>query len=139
MTMAQGARVPRGGRTVVAGVWTAAGAVHLFAALHDPAPEPAGAWIAVLLAAAAVVGSVALIAGARPGTLLAAAVLGAVGVASFLVPRVVPLPGFGDVPADWADPWAFAGFLLDALVVRLAVFTLRRVDRVDDRRTRGAG
>jgi len=126
--MSEDVRVPSGGRKVVAVVWAAAGAVHLRLAFEGTA-GPAAHAVSWVLAAAAVVGVVALLLSPRRETMLAAAVVGAIGVASFLVPVIGPLVGFGVGPGDSLDPWAFAGFVLDALTVRLAAFTLRRAAR----------
>src|SRR5690242_4760450 len=92
--VSEGAGIPRSGCAVVAAVWSAAGAVHLWTALDVPRAGIAGATVSALLAAATVVGVVALMVTRRPGTLLAAVVAGAVGVAGFLAPMVAPLPGF---------------------------------------------
>ncbi|OLT18175.1 hypothetical protein BJF78_12055 [Pseudonocardia sp. CNS-139] len=127
--MSEGAVVPPGGLRVVAGTWAVAGAVHLWVALDAPRAGAAGAVVSAVLAVAAAAGVVALLVTKRPGALLAAVVTGAVGVAAFLVPRVAALPGFGDVLPTWDNPWPFVAFLLDALVVRVAVFTLRRASR----------
>lgn len=128
--MSEGARIPHGRRAVVAAVWCAAGAVHLWIALDVAHAGIAGATVSAVLAAGTVVGVVALIVTGRPGTLLAAAAAGALGVAGFLVPMMAALPGFCDGLPSWNDPWPFVAFLLDALIVRLAVFTLRRATRV---------
>ena len=58
--------------------------------------------------------------------LLTGAVAGGLGVALFLVPGLVALAGGGSWTA-WLDPWMFGALLLDAMVVRVAVFTLRKV------------
>ncbi len=125
--MSEATRVPGGGATVVAGTWTAAGAVH--AVLAFGATGAATAFGAALAAAAAV-GVVALLVTGRPALLLAAAGAGTIGVAGFLIPLVAALLGFGAAVADPIDPWGIGGHLLDALTVRLAVFTMRRMVRV---------
>lgn len=127
--LSEGAAIPRGSRAVVAGVWAAAGAVHVWIALDVPRAGIAGATTSALLAAAAAVGVIALLVAGRPGTLLAAVVMGTMGVATFLAPLVAPLPGFGDAVPSWDSPWPFVALLLDALVVRIALFTLRRATR----------
>jgi hypothetical protein len=127
-TMPDDAPVPSGGRTVVAAVWAAAGAVHLLLAFEDTA-GPVANGVSWVLAAAAAVGVVALFLSPRRETLLAAAVVGAIGVANFLVPMIGPLVGFGGGHGNSVGLWSFAGFVLDALTVRLAAFTLRRAAR----------
>lgn len=118
----------RGGRSVVALAWLVAGGLHLWTALDGSAGAGAAA-VSATLAVVALIGSVALLVSGRAAVLLAAAVAGAVGVAAFFLPMVVPLPGFVPAIIEWADPWPFVAFLVDALVVRLAVFTLRRAGR----------
>jgi hypothetical protein len=129
MIAEQGTRVPRGGRGIVAGVWAAAGVVHACTVVFGVATGPAGTAFAIALAAAGVLGAGVLALSGRPVVLVVAAALGAVGVACFLLPRVVAVPGFGALLGDWGGPWGFGGFLLDGLLVRLAVFTLRRTAR----------
>ena len=129
MVTEQGTRVPRGGRGVVCGVWAAAGAAHLCTAFLGVPAGPVGTAVALVLAAAGLVGAGVLAVGGRPPMLLVAAALGLVGVAVFLLPRILPVPGFGALVGNLTDPWAFGGFLLDGLLVRLAVFTLRRTER----------
>jgi hypothetical protein len=129
MIAEQGTRVPRGGRRIVAGVWAAAAVVHLCAAVLGVAGGPAGTAVAIALAAAGLIGAGVLVFGGRPVVLVVAAALGMVGVAGFLLPRLVAVPGFGSLVGHWTDPWAFGALLLDALLVRLAAFTLRRTER----------
>ncbi|GAA3084258.1 hypothetical protein GCM10010464_55330 [Pseudonocardia yunnanensis] len=117
-----------GGRKVVAVVWAATGAVHLLLALEGAAGPAANA-VSWVLAAAALAGVVALLLSPRREIMLAAAIAGAIGVASFLVPLIGPLVGFGGAPGNGVGLWSFAGFVLDALTVRLAAFTLRRAAR----------
>ncbi|OZM76386.1 hypothetical protein [Pseudonocardia sp. MH-G8] len=128
--MPKDAQFSHGSREAAAAVWSAAGAAHLWVALDASRAGIVGATVSAVLAAAAAVGVVALVIAKRPGTLLAAAVTGSLGVASFLVPMVAGVPGFGDVLPTWNNPWPFIAFLLDALVVRLAVYALRRAARV---------
>ena len=59
---------------------------------------------------------------AEDGWLLACAATGAIGVASALALMLVSFSGGGR-----AELWSLAPLLVDALTVRLAVFTLRRV------------
>ncbi|QJY47897.1 hypothetical protein [Pseudonocardia broussonetiae] len=114
---------PRGGTTVVAVIWTVAGALHLWIAL-----DAAGTAVVLgfALAAVAFVGAAALIVEPRPELLVAAAVAGVIGVGAFAIPLILPLLGVGDPVADPVSPWGVGGFLVDGLTVRLAAFTLRR-------------
>ncbi|WP_433294582.1 hypothetical protein ACQPZQ_10700 [Pseudonocardia sp. CA-142604] len=126
--MSDHAPLPSGGRKVVAAAWAATGAVHLVMALEGAA-GPVANVVSWLLAAAAVAGVVALLVSPRREIMLAAAIVGAIGVASFLVPLIGPLVGFGGAHGNTVGLWSFAGFVLDALTVRLAAFTLRRAAR----------
>lgn len=119
--------VPRGGATVVAACWALAGALHVVIGLGA---SGFAATVAFALAGVAFVGAGALSVTPRGELLIAAAVAGTVGVAVFALPLVLPLLGVGDPVADPTEPWAIGGFLVDALVVRLAIFTLRRAHRV---------
>jgi hypothetical protein len=116
------------GRWLVVALLAAVAVPHIVLAVRmwDTAVVPAG--IDVLVAVAAlVVGALVFL---RPGgaALLAAAGVGAVGVALYLLPGLV-VTLRGERYTTWLDPWAFAALLVDALVVRIAVFTLRRADR----------
>jgi hypothetical protein len=62
---------------------------------------------------------------AQPVPLLSAAVVGAVGVATFLLPSVIALAQ-GRPLAGLFDGWAFAALIVDAIVVRIAIFALKR-------------
>lgn len=123
--------VPRGGTAVVAAIWAVAGAVHLVSALRTGgSAEVLGADVlGFALAAVALVGAVALLADPRPELLVVAAVAGVVGVAGFALPLILPLLGIGAPVADPLDGWRMGGFVVDALTVRLAAFTLRRAGR----------
>ncbi|MBW0133071.1 hypothetical protein [Pseudonocardia abyssalis] len=118
--------VPRGGSTVVAATWAVAGVVHLAIGLRT---DGAIAVLAFALAAVALVGAVALVADPRPELLVVAAVAGVVGVGWFALPLILPLLGIGSPAADPLDAWRIGGFVVDALTVRLAAFTLRRAGR----------
>ncbi|MEV1294156.1 hypothetical protein [Pseudonocardia sp. NPDC049635] len=88
-----------------------------------------GPFLAALDGIVAIVAGVALVMvvrGADAPALLTAAVAGGLGVALFLVPGLVAVAGGGSWTA-WLDPWMFGALLLDAMVVRIAVFTLRKV------------
>ncbi|MHA6784014.1 hypothetical protein ACVGOW_23915 [Pseudonocardia saturnea] len=103
--------------------WTVAGAVHLWIALGAAG---ATAGLGFALAAVSFVGAAALIVEPRPELLVAAAVTGAIGVGAIAIPLILPLLGVGFPVADPVSPWGIGGFLVDALTVRLAAFTLRR-------------
>lgn len=118
--------IPRSGSAVVAVTWAVAGLTHLRIGLNATGIAAA---LAFALAAAAFVGAAALLAGPRPELLVAAAVAGAIGVAAFGLPLILPFLGVGTAVADPTNPWGIGGFLIDALTVRLAVFTLRRASR----------
>src|SRR5690348_9960166 len=92
-TMSEDVHAPRGGRSVVALAWLAGGGLHLWMAL-DGSAGAGGAAVSATLAVVALIGSVALLVSGRAPVLLAAAVAGAVGVAAFFLPMVLPLPGF---------------------------------------------
>ncbi|GAA3227631.1 hypothetical protein GCM10017691_18160 [Pseudonocardia petroleophila] len=118
--------VPRGGSTVVAATWAVAGVVHLLIALRG---DGAGAVLGFALAAVALVGAAALLVDPRPELLVVAAVAGVVGVAAFALPLILPLLGIGGPATDPLDAWRIGAFVVDALTVRLAAFTLRRAGR----------
>lgn len=114
-------RVPRSG-IVVAATWAVAGGTHIGAAIESVAAAPA---LHYVLAATALVGALLLCLAARPALLVASAVAGTVGVAAFVIPLLLPVLGAGGASIA-LTPWTLAAFVLDALTVRLAVFTLRR-------------
>ena len=117
---------PRGGASVVAVTWAAAAAAHGVVGLDGTG---AGAAFAFTLAVVGAVGAAALLVRPRPELLVAAAVAGVVGVGAFALPLIVSVLGVGGPVADPVDPWGIGAFLVDALTVRLAVFTLRRAER----------
>lgn len=118
--------VPRGGSTVVAATWAVAGVVHLVIGLRT---EGGASVLAYALAAVALVGAAALVADPRPELLVVAAVAGVVGVGAFALPLILPLLGIGGPVTEPLDAWRIGGFVIDALTVRLAAFTLRRAGR----------
>ena len=81
--------------------------------------------VAVVLALAAVVVAFLVPVRSRQADLLAAILVGAAGVLTFLVPTVLALAD-GSPPGIVLDLWPVGGFLVDAVVVRLAALTLRR-------------
>ncbi|OLL74803.1 hypothetical protein Ae168Ps1_3201c [Pseudonocardia sp. Ae168_Ps1] len=120
-------RGPVVGRRILIALLALAVLVHarLVAVVGSAAPL-----IAVLdgVVAIAAIAALALVIRRADGpALLASAVAGGLGVALFLVPGLVVLAQ-GQTWTAWLDPWAFGALLLDAMVVRIAVFTLRKVD-----------
>lgn len=110
-------------RWVLAALLAATAAVHVVVALRQW-PSVTGV-LGLVLAAAAIVVALLVPMGRRQADLVAAIVVGAVGVAAFLVPSLVNLAG-GDSPTTVLDGWSVGGFLLDTVVVRTAGLTLRR-------------
>lgn len=123
---AAGARPTGTGRRIVIALLVASAAVHGVLAVRLVGGTLALV-IDVVLAVAAVVTAGLMLRRTESPVLLAAAVVGGVGVATFLVPGLVALAG-GQAYPGWLDPWAFGALLLDALTVRVAVFTLRRAE-----------
>jgi hypothetical protein len=90
--------------------------------------------LALLVIGVAVMGgAVTLTPQRRTAWLLAAAVTGAVGAASYLL---LGLTVPGSAPGGWAYPWSFGTLLVDTVVVRVAVFALRRTARATPERSR---
>lgn len=116
---------PTTGRRIVTALLVGSAVVHAVLATRLWASGPAPAAIEGVLAVAALVVAAVLVLRSEPGVLLGAAAVGALGVATFLVPGIVAVAGGRSYPG-WLDPWAFGALLLDALAVRVAVFTLRR-------------
>lgn len=124
-----GSRTPLTRRVIVAVVLAAGGVLHI-----PPALRYLGvvAWLGVLtlvFIVAVITVAALLVSVDQPRLLLLAAVLAAIGVAMFLVTRLVPFAGSAGEIASWTEPWSLAAFIVDALAVRLAVFTLRVSDR----------
>ncbi|MET0190120.1 MAG: hypothetical protein ABW212_14040 [Pseudonocardia sediminis] len=116
---------PTTGRRIVTALLVASAVVHAVLTVRLWAYSPGLAAIDALIAVAALVVAGAVLLRDEPAVLLAAAVVGGVGVATFLVPGLVAVAD-GQSFDGWLDPWAFGALLLDALAVRVAVFTLRR-------------
>lgn len=120
---------PGTGRRIVAALLVAAAVVHAVQVVRGwsgtPGPSGIQNGIGAVIAVAALFVAGALLLRAAPAVLLAAAVVGGIGVATFLVPGLVAVAN-GQGYGGWLDPWAFGALLLDALAVRVAVFTLRR-------------
>ncbi|MDT7709616.1 MAG: hypothetical protein QOG20_5223 [Pseudonocardiales bacterium] len=117
------------GHTIVAVLVALTAVAHVALAVAPGAPP----WITAVSALVALAAVALLVAGLsvqryRFGGpeedlwLVACAIVGMVGVACGLVLAVVSVAGRGGV-----DPWGIGALLVDALAVRLAVFTLRRV------------
>jgi hypothetical protein len=81
--------------------------------------------VAVVLAIAAALVAFVVPVRTRQADLLAAIVVGALGVLSFLLPTILALAS-GTAPGTVLDLWTVGGFLVDTVVVRLAAITLRR-------------
>lgn len=116
---------PGTGRRIGTALLVATALVHSVLAARTGADDPALAVLGGVLALAALVAAGAMLLRTEPAVLLGAAVVGGIGVATFLVPGLLAVAG-GRSYAGWSDPWAFGALLLDALLVRVAVFTLRR-------------
>ena len=113
------------GARIVTALLVASAVVHAVQAVRLRELQPALALLDVVLVLAALAAAAAVLLRTRAATLLAAAVVGGIGVATFLVPGLFAVAA-GQTFAGWLDPWAFGALLLDALVTRVAVFTLRR-------------
>ncbi|MER5672845.1 hypothetical protein [Pseudonocardia alni] len=118
-------RGPVTGRRILTVLLVLSAAVHVRLAFGATGPVLAG--LDGLVAAAAVVSLLLLLRRADGPALLACAVAGGLGVALFLVPGLLAVAQGVNWTA-WLDAWAFGGLLLDAMVVRIAVFTLRRAE-----------
>lgn len=117
------------GRATVAALLAAAGAALL--------PVIAGylgrvIWAGLVLGIVAVAGvflAVALLVIDRLSMLLAAAAMGALAMAVYIVTWVVVVPRLEGGIGGWTAVWGIAALVLDSLTVRVAVFTLRRRTR----------
>ncbi|WP_226361599.1 hypothetical protein [Pseudonocardia sp. ICBG1142] len=118
------------GRRILTVLLVLSAAVHVRLAFGATGPVLAG--LDGLVAAAAVVSLLLLLRRTDGPALLACAVAGGLGVALFLVPGLLAVAQ-GTNWTAWLDAWSFGGLLLDAMVVRIAVFTLRRAEGVQRR------
>lgn len=84
--------------------------------------------VAVVLAVAAAAVAFLVPVRTRQADLVAAIVVGALGVLAFLLPTILALAD-GTAPGTVLDLWSVGGFLVDTVVVRLAGITLRREAR----------
>lgn len=116
---------PTTGRRIVTALLVATAVVHAVLVARLWSGVPGLAVIDAVIAVGAVAVAGALLLRDEPAVLLGAAVVGGIGVATFLVPGLVAVVN-GQIYGGWLDPWAFGALLLDALAVRVAVFTLRR-------------
>jgi hypothetical protein len=110
-------------RRVLAVLLAASAVLHVLNAVRGW-PSVTAVIFAVLALAVIVVAFVVPVR-TKQSDLLAAIVVGALGVLAFLVPTVVEL-GSGTAPGTVLDLRSVGGFLLDTVVVRLAAITLRR-------------
>ena len=121
------ARGPVVGRRILIVLLALAAAVHARLVAGTGAEAPLLAVLDGVVAIAAIAALVLVVRRADGPALLVSAVAGGLGVALFLVPGLVALSQ-GQSWTAWLDPWAFGALLLDAMVVRIAVFTLRKVE-----------
>jgi hypothetical protein len=61
-----------------------------------------------------------------PGVVLATAVVGMLGVASFLGVLGAAVASGGTPVSGWVGPWGIAGVIVDSSVVRISAAVLRR-------------
>ena len=118
---------PATGRRIVTGLLVASALLHAVQLVRMWEVDPVAAVIDGVLAVAALVAAGAVLLRAGQAVLLGAAVVGAIGVATYIVPGLAAVLG-GRPPTGLSDPFKFGALLLDALVVRLAVFTMRRAE-----------
>ncbi|MGH3775951.1 MAG: hypothetical protein ACRDRR_09495 [Pseudonocardiaceae bacterium] len=114
------------GRATVAALLAVAGAA-LLPVIADYLGRVTWAGVVLgIVAVGAVFLAIALLVVDRPGMLLAAAAMGALAMAVYIVTWVVAVPQLGDGIGGWTAVWGIAALVLDSLTVRAAVFTLRR-------------
>lgn len=119
-------RGPVVGRRIVIVLLALTALVHARLATGTGAEGPILAALDGIVAIVAGVALAMVVRRADAPALLTAAVAGGLGVALFLVPGLVAIAGGGSWTA-WLNPWMFGALLLDAMVVRVAVFTMRKV------------
>ena len=120
-------RGPVLGRRILIVLLALAAAVHARLVAGTGSGAPLLAVLDGLVAIAAIAALVLVVRRADGPALLTSAIAGGVGVALFLVPGLVALAQ-GQSWVAWLDPWSFGALLLDAMVVRVAVFTLRKTE-----------
>jgi len=82
-----------------------------------------------VLCVAALVAVAFLLQRPTPHVVLATAVLGMVGVASFLAVLGAALSAGGPPVPGWVGPWGIAAVIVDSSVVRISAAVLRRAER----------
>jgi hypothetical protein len=95
-------------------------------------------WAQVLSGVLCLAGLVAvalLVARPVPHVVLGTAVLGMLGVASFLGVLGAALATGGHPVSGWVGPWGVAAVIADSSVVRIAAAVLRRSESATRRRT----
>lgn len=121
-----GARTTFAWRATIAALLTAAAAA-LLPVIANYLGRVTWAGVALgIIAVAAVLLAIALLVVDRPGMLLAAAAMGALAMAVYIVTWVLAVPQLGGVGRGWTAVWGIAALVLDSLTVRVAIFTLRR-------------
>ncbi|MEQ3552080.1 hypothetical protein WIS52_16525 [Pseudonocardia nematodicida] len=126
-------RGPVVGRRILIVLLVLTAAVHARLVAGTGAASPMLATLDGIVAIAAIAALVLVVRRADGPALLAAAVAGGLGVALFVVPGLVAVAQ-GQPWNAWLDPWMFGALLVDALVVRIAVFTLRKVEQPASRK-----
>lgn len=115
------------------------GLVAAAAVAHGGLAVVGGAvWAQVLSAVLCAAGLVAvafLLARPVPHVVLGTAVLGMLGVASFLGVLGAALAAGGHPVSGWVGPWGIAAVILDSSVVRIAAAVLRRAENAGRRRS----
>ena len=84
--------------------------------------------LSAMLCAAGLVAVAFLLARPVPHVVLGTAVLGMLGVASFLGVLSAALATGGHPVSGWVGPWGIAAVILDSSVVRIAAAVLRRAE-----------
>lgn len=127
MTIDQGdEQVAFARRAVVAALLIAAAAVHIPVITDYLGPVTWAGVMLTIVAVAAVSLAITLLTVDRPGMLLAAAVMGAIAMAVYILTWILAVPQLGDSMGGWTAVWGIAILVLDSLAVRAAFFTLRR-------------
>jgi hypothetical protein len=120
------ARTTFPGRATVAALLAAAGAA-LLPVISDYLGRVIWAGVALgIVAITAVSLAITLLVIDRLSMLLAAAAMGALAMAVYIMTWVVAVPQLDGGIGGWTAGWGIAALVLDSLTVRAAVFTLRR-------------
>lgn len=115
------------GPWIVVALLVATAVAHAVLVVRLVGPDPGLAAVDGLIALAALAAAATVV--LRPGgaALLGAAAVGGFAVAAFVLPGLLAsVRGVG--LTGWLDPWAVAGLLIDATIVRIAVVALRRAE-----------